>query len=56
MDDHRKNSVNTEGPSEGQSGQQLSPYCVPTHDVEAFDGNHGREVIPTFGEEWTSGR
>ena len=43
MDDYRKESVDTEGSSEGQSSQQLSPYCLLTHHMEPFDGNHGRE-------------
>ena len=36
---HKKNSVDTEGSSEGQSSQQLLPYCLSTHDVEEFTLN-----------------
>ena len=49
--------IQAERGSEGQSGQQLSPYCLPTLDVEAFDVNHGIEVIPLpSAEEWTECR
>ena len=52
VDHHRENSVHSEGPIEGQSGMQLSPYYLPPLDVEAFsDGNYGRVVRPTYGEE-----
>ena len=48
--------IHAERASEGQSDQQLSPFCLPTLDVEAFDVNHGIEVIPTSGEERTECR
>ena len=48
MDGHRKNSVDTKGPPEGQSGQQPSPCCLPTHDMEAFAEIIGEKLHQHF--------
>ena len=56
VDGQGKNSFDTKGHSEECPGQQLPPYCLPTHDVEAIDRSYGREVIPRLGKEWTDNR
>ena len=56
VDGQGKNSFDTKGYSEGCPGQQLPPYCLPTHDVEALDRSYGREVIQPLGKEWTANR
>ena len=57
MDGQGKNSFDTKGHGEGCLGQQLPPYCLLTHDVEALDRRYGREVvILPLGKEWTANR
>lgn len=43
-------------PSKGNQTSKHRPYCLPTQDKDAFDGDHGRDVISTSGEEWTACR
>ena len=56
VDGQGKNSFDTKRHSQGCPGQQLPPYSLPTHDVEALGRSYGREVIPPLGNEWTANR
>ena len=43
-------------PTKGIQANNFRPIALSTDNVEATDWNHGREAVPTPGEEWIASK